>query len=356
MNSTTRWNGPLLALGAAALFGASTPFAKLLLGTIDPWLLAGMLYLGAGIGLAALQVLRSMFTSERADASLRFSDLPRLAAIILSGGIVAPVLLMVGLAHIDASSAALLLNLEGLATMGLAWLVFHENVDRGILAGALAILAGAVLLTWQGSASIGWGALAVAVACVAWGIDNNLTRKLSGADPVQLAMIKGVVAGVVNCALAAARGADLPAAGPFLGAAILGFLGYGVSLALFVRALRYVGTARTSAYFSTATFFGAGLAVVMLGEPLTPLLLTAGFLMAVGVYLHLAERHEHPHIHEKLIHEHGHVHDEHHRHRHSVTDPRGEPHVHVHEHARLVHAHAHFPDLHHRHDHARRSS
>src|SRR6185503_15825635 len=202
------WPGAPLALMSAALFGASTPFAKLLIGRIDPWMLAGLLYAASGFGLLALTALRRSVNLRPSEAPLRRADLPWLAGVVLFGGVAGPVLLMLGLAATTASSASLLLNLEGLATMAIAWIVFRENVDRRILAGALAILAGALVLSWSGGAmGFGWGALAIAGACLAWGIDNNLTRKLSAADPVQIATIKGLAAGAVNFGLALAMGA-----------------------------------------------------------------------------------------------------------------------------------------------------
>src|SRR4051812_26351827 len=223
---------------------------------------------------------------------------------------------MFGLMRSDAASASLLLNLEGLATMGIAWVVFHENVDRRLLLDAFAILAGAVLLSWQGQAAVHWGGVLIAGACLCWGIDNNLTRKLSSADPVQIAMLKGLVAGTVNFTLALSQGASLPPALTVLAAGIVGFLGYGVSLALFVLALRHLGTARTGAYFSLAPFIGAVLAIVLLGDPLSARLLLAGALMGIGLWLHLSERHEHEHTHRTMEHEHRHTHDEHHQHTH----------------------------------------
>jgi drug/metabolite transporter (DMT)-like permease len=258
---------------------------------------------------------------------------------------------MFGLARTDASGASLLLNVEGLATMGIAWLVFHENVDRRLLLGAFTILAGAALLSWQGNASLNWGAILILAACVSWGIDNNLTRKLSSADPVQIAMLKGLVAGTVNLTLALTRGATLPGIGTILLASVVGFLGYGVSLALFVLGLRHLGTARTGAYFSLAPFVGALLSLALLDEPLTARLMAAGGLMAVGLWLHLTERHEHDHTHEPMEHGHRHAHDEHHQHMHRLGDPAGEPHSHWHRHRPLVHRHPHYPDLHHRHGH-----
>jgi len=340
-----------LALLSAALFGASTPFAKLLLGAIDPWIMAGLLYLGAGCGLAAVQLTRAALKLPAMEAPLRRSDMP-LLMVILAGGVGGPLLLMFGLARTDAASASLLLNLEGLATMGIAWLAFRENVDRRLLLGAFAILAGAVLLSWQGSASLNSGALLIAGACLCWGIDNNLTRKLSSADPVQIAMLKGLVAGPINLMMAFVGGASLPPTNTFLAAGAVGFLGYGVSLALFVLALRHLGAARTGAYFSLAPFVGATLAVVMLDDPVSARLMIAGGLMGLGLWLHLSERHEHAHVHEQLEHEHRHRHDEHHQHAHGPDSPPGEPHTHLHRHARLVHRHPHYPDLHHRHGHA----
>jgi drug/metabolite transporter (DMT)-like permease len=354
------WPGVPLALLSAALFGASTPFAKLLLGDgIDPWLLAGLLYLGAGFGLAILQLSREACGAHIAEAPLQRADLPWLAIVVFSGGVIGPVLLMIGLATTAASTASLLLNLESVATMLLAWMLFGENVDRRLLTGAAAIVAGAVLLSWPsgswpgGPAEFGWGALAIAGACLAWGLDNNLTRRLSATDPVRLALIKGLAAGLVNLTLALViAGAAVPPPAVIGGAMVVGIFGYGISLVLFVIGLRHLGSARTGAYFSTAPFIGAVVAIVVLGEAASSLLLGAGLLMAVGLYFHLVEAHEHEHAHEVVDHEHRHVHDEHHQHAHEPGDPPGEPHSHRHRHRPLVHSHRHYPDLHHRHGHA----
>ena len=262
---------------------------------------------------------------------------------------------MAGLKSASGGAGSLLLNTESLATMSIAWIFFRENVDRRLFAGATAILAGALVLAWptDGAAmTVGWGGALIVAACICWGIDNNLTRKLSAADPVQIAMVKGVAAGVINTALGFAHGAQLPEMGTLAAAAIVGFLGYGISLTLFVLGLRHLGAARTGAYFSTAPFIGAAIAVPLFGEPVTWPLIAAAALMAAGVYLHLAEKHEHEHVHEPLFHEHRHVHDTHHRHAHAPSDPDGEPHSHPHQHGRLVHKHPHYPDLHHRHEHA----
>jgi drug/metabolite transporter (DMT)-like permease len=344
------WPGVPLALFSACLFGALPPLSKMLLGSMDPFMLAGLLYLGAGIGLALYRLARKAARRSAREASLRRADIGWLAAAVVMGGVAGPLLLMLGLSLTNASSGALLLNLEGLSTMGLAWLVFKENVDRRLLFGALAILAGAALLSFEGEGvSINAGSLLIAGACLAWGIDNNLTRRISAADPVDIVIIKGITAGAVNAGLAFAMGASLPAAWLVAAAMGTGFMGVGVSLVMFVLALRHLGTARTGAYFSLAPFIGAVIAISLLGEPLTIKLVIAGILMGIGLWLHLAERHGHAHAHEELEHDHSHVHDEHHRHPHDT--PIAEPHSHWHRHEPQRHTHAHYPDLHHRHTH-----
>ncbi|MGH1588572.1 DMT family transporter [Methylobacterium phyllosphaerae] len=344
------WPGVPLALLSAVLFGASAPVAKLLLGVMPPQLLAGLLYLGAGSGLAAEYGARATLGVSAPEAPLRRHDLPWLAAVVLFGGLAGPLLLMLGLARTSAASGSLLLNLEGLATMLIAWVVFRENVDRRLLLGAFAILMGAVVLSWNGeNVRLDAGAALIAAACLAWGIDNNLTRKLSSADPVVTATIKGLVAGSVNVALALLLGATVPPIATIGAAAVVGFLGVGVSLVLFMLALRHLGAARTGAYFSLAPFIGAVIAVALLREPVTIQVVVAGLLMGIGLWLHLAERHEHEHVHEVMEHEHIHVHDEHHQHEHD--GPVMEPHSHWHRHKPLRHTHPHYPDLHHQHGH-----
>jgi drug/metabolite transporter (DMT)-like permease len=345
------WPGVPLALGSALLFGITAPASKALLGSVDPQLLAGLLYLGAGVGLAAVHVGRNVVGLAAPEAPLRRSDVPWLATIVLFGGVLGPLLLMLGLEATSAASGSLLLNLEGLATMGIAWLVFRENVDGRLLAGAAAILLGAIVLSWSGSGiSTDRGVLFVAAACLCWGVDNNLTRKLSSTDPAVIAMIKGLSAGIVNGGLPLLRGAELPSVGITGAALLIGLLGVGVSLVLFIFALRHLGTARTGAYFSLAPFIGAVVAIVGFNEPVTMQIAVAGLLMAVGLWLHLAERHQHTHEHGVLEHEHGHTHDAHHQHAHGADTT--EPHSHRHRHRSLLHAHPHYPDLHHRHGHS----
>ncbi len=353
MNDALGWRGwrspgVAAALGAAVLFGAGTPFAKLLLDSVNPWLMAGLLYLGSGLGLSAAKLLKRT-PSVRPGRG----DWPWLAGAIFAGGVVGPVLLMFGLSGMPASGASLLLNTEGVFTALLAWFAFRENFDRRIALGMAAIVAGAVVLSWPGEARFGAAlpALAVLGACFAWALDNNLTRKVSLADATWIAALKGWVAGAVNFAIAAATVEAWPAWWALIAAGTVGWLAYGVSLALFVVGLRHLGAARTGAYFSVAPFVGAVVALPLLGETITPRLLAAGGLMAFGVWLHLTERHEHQHMHEALVHTHEHDHDEHHRHEHDFPVAPGTRHAHEHRHEPLTHAHPHFPDAHHRHPH-----
>jgi drug/metabolite transporter (DMT)-like permease len=256
------------------------------------------------------------------------------------------------LARTDAASASLLLNLEVVFTAVMAWVVFRENVDRRVLAGMAAIVAGGVALAWQTPGVRGTaGPLLITLACLAWALDNNLTRRVSGGDAAVLAALKGLVAGAANLSLALAFGARLPAPGALAAAGLVGLFGYGVSLVLFIMALRDLGTARTGAYFSIAPFFGTALALLIFGERPEPAFWLAAGLMAIGVWLHVTERHEHEHVHEAMTHTHEHVHDQHHGHNHAPGWDGREPHTHPHEHGRLKHRHPHYPDLHHRHGH-----
>lgn len=333
----------LLALISALLFGVSAPLAKLLLADGDPWLVAGLLYLGSGVPLLGGWMLR-----HRRRPRWPGRDWLWLAAAVLAGGVAGPVLLMYGLALGSGSAAALLLTLEGVFTAILAWTLFGEHFHARIGWGMVAITAGAMLLAglpgqWS------WSAPLVAAACLCWAIDNNLTRMVSANDPVLIAGIKGCIAGSVNLALALSGGAAFPAAATTAGVLALGFAGYGVSLVMFILALRSLGSSRTAGYFATAPFLGAACAVPLLGEPMTLPLAGAAALMGLGVWLHVSERHDHAHRHEPLEHEHAHDHDEHHQHSHA--GPVAGPHSHRHRHAALLHSHPHFPDIHHRHGH-----
>ncbi|HVI91988.1 MAG TPA: DMT family transporter [Dongiaceae bacterium] len=365
MSGINMKGGAAIALLSAMLFGLSTPLSKLMIGTVDPWLLAAMLYLASGCGLTLLRLAMrwrdgwQRSTAPR-EAPLQAADLPWLLAVIASGGVAAPVLLMFGLKVTPASNAALLLNLEGVFTLVLAWVVFRENVDRRLMVGAVALIAGACLLALPagGNLAFGQASLAgvglIAGACLCWAIDNNLTRKLSAADPMQITAAKGLVAGGVNLAIALGRGAHLPGPAALAGIGVIGFFCYGISLVLFVHALRHLGAARTGAYYATAPFIGAGIAILLLGESPTLFFLAAALLMALGLYLHLSEAHEHEHRHEALSHDHRHRHDAHHTHDHAPGDPAPDArgmHRHPHRHQSMTHRHRHFPDIHHQHQH-----
>ena len=346
-----RDDGVAAALVSAVLFGLGTPVAKLLLPGTGPLALAALLYLGAGIGLAAVRLARRAGGTEAREAPLRRGDLPLVAAIVVAGGVVAPVLLLRGLEQLPAAEASLLLNLETPFTVLLAMVVFGEHVGaRGVLATALIVLGGAAL-SGGSTSDVGarWlGSALVAAACAGWAIDNNLTQRLSLRDPIAIALVKTLAAGTINLPLALATGSALPAAPRILGALALGSVSYGLSLALAIRAMRVLGAARQAALFAVAPFVGALAAVPLLGDR-PPLLAVA--LMAAGVGLLVRERHEHAHVHEAFEHDHLHVHDVHHEHAHpDGVDPR-EPHAHPHRHERVAHAHPHVSDAHHRHRH-----
>ncbi|CAN7179182.1 EamA family transporter [Polaromonas sp. LjRoot131] len=342
--------GVAAALASALLFGAGTPLAKWLLGEMSPWMLAGLLYLGSGLGLFVYRRVRRAARPRLDPGEMRW-----LAAAVLCGGGIAPVLLMYGLSAMPSSHAALLLNAEAVLTAVLAWMVFKENVDRRIVLGMAAIVAGALLLSWpqpgQSASTFAmlWPAFAVLLACFFWALDNNFTRKVSLVDASWIACVKGLAAGVTNLLLAFLVGAALPGPGATAIAMGVGLLAYGVSLALFVVGLRHLGTSRAGAYFSTAPFVGALFSVVFLAEPVSWKLLAAAALMAYGIWLHLTEHHAHVHTHDVLEHEHPHTHDEHHPHDHAPAVAGA--HSHPHKHEPVTHSHAHYPDAHHRHGH-----
>jgi drug/metabolite transporter (DMT)-like permease len=343
-------HAPYIALLAALAFGVSTPLAKLILGQVEPLSLAALLYLGSGFGLTLL-VLGRRFSGV-AISKISSADIPWLIGTIFFGGVLGPILMLVGLQGTDAASASLLLNLEAVLTLLIAWMVFLEHVDRRLFVGALAIVAGALAVSWQGGFGKGGAAaVLIALACLSWAIDNNLTRKISVADPFLLAAIKGVAAGAVNLGLAKAMGQSLPHISIAASAALLGFVSYGLGLVLYILALRHLGAARTAAYYGTAPFIGAALSAALLGGEFTPILLAAGGLMGMGVWLHVSERHDHEHGHIENEHDHLHSHDSHHQHDHATGVSPDEPHSHVHTHIGLRHTHSHWPDLHHRHDH-----
>jgi drug/metabolite transporter (DMT)-like permease len=343
------------SLGAAALFGLSAPLAKLLLSEAEPMALAPLLYLGAGIGLALGGVLRARASPAVPDreAPLRGADAWLLAAIILVGGVAAPLLLLIGLTRVSAVVGSLLLNLEAPFTIAVAVGLLGEHLDVRAAAGAAFVAVGAGILAYApGDMQADWkGVVAIALACLCWAIDNNLTQRLSLRDPIAIARAKGFGAGTASLALALLAGASFPRPAVVAAGLVLGFVSYGVSVALAVWAMRSLGAARHSALFATAPFMGSLAAVPMLGERLGPWEAAAGGIMAIGVMSLLTESHEHWHLHPAAEHEHAHVHDEHHQHAHPERWDGIEPHSHVHQHASLSHAHPHVSDVHHRHRH-----
>lgn len=343
--------GAAFGLGAAALFGLSAPLAKVLLAGVPPVLLAGLLYLGAAAGLW----LHRLWQPVTGEASLKLADASKLSGIVVAGGIVAPVLMLFGLARTTALAGSLLLNLEAPFTMLLAVVAFREHLGRYAAGAAAFILAGALVLKLQ-PGELGAdtaGILLLAAACLCWALDNNLTQTLSLRDPFAIVRIKTLVAGVTNTALGLVftTQASFPTATFISGALLLGALSYGVSVVLDAYALRFVGAVREAAYFATAPFMGAMASLVLLQEQLGWHDVVAMTAMAVGVALLLRERHGHAHTHEPLEHDHLHDHDDHHQHTHGPQDPAGAPHSHVHRHAPLAHDHPHVPDAHHRHKH-----
>jgi drug/metabolite transporter (DMT)-like permease len=341
--------GALLGLLSAALFGLSAPIAKTLLAELSPPLLAGLLYLGAGLCVT----LYRMVSPARAEAPLTKSDGPRLLALIACGGIAGPVLMLFGLDRVSAVTGSLLLNLEAPGTMAIAVLFFREHLGRYAAGAAVLILAGAASLKLEGGVHHAdlLGVLLLTAACLAWAIDNNLTQALSLRDPFAIVQVKTLAAGCFNLVVGVVLTEQVPQGSSVVAALALGAASYGASVVLDAYALRLVGAAREAAYFATAPFIGALAAPVITGEALSWEHGLAMLLMGLGVALLLRERHGHVHAHELLRHSHRHWHDEHHQHTHGPEDPVGEPHAHLHEHEPLVHDHAHVPDIHHRHRH-----
>ena len=358
--------GALFGLAAALLFGASAPLAKRLLPEVTPLMLAALLYGGAGVALVGWGLARRWWRAGGTavasgapplEASLRWSDVPTLVAIVVLGGVVGPICMLVGLARLSGVSGALLLNLEAPLTALLAVVIFREHLGwRGVVAIVLVIGAASLLAAGaslgagapRAPASAG-GALAVAAACLAWAIDNNLTQRLSVRDPIAVVRIKALGAAACNLVLAVAFGSALPAPGVIAAALLVGAASYGVSVVLDFHALRILGAAREAAFFATAPFAGALVAIPLFGQRPGRAELLAGAAMVAGVVALLRDRHAHRHTHEAIAHDHLHVHDEHHRHAHQGIA--GAPHAHWHVHDPVTHEHPHSSDIHHRHRH-----
>lgn len=346
------------ALLAAFLFGASAPLSKLLLGETSPVLLAALLYLGSGFGLLCVKLMEKTVHDEQKEARLARSDWPWLVGAILAGGVIAPIMLMISLRHAPAATASLLLNFEGVATTLIAAIVFKEAIGRhawwaiGLITLASILLSTDFTNKWGFSLS----ALGVLAACIMWGIDNNLTRNISAKDPLVIVIVKGLGAGLVSLIIAVALGNTFPSPGVTLLALLLGSLSYGLSIFLFVHAMRGLGAGRTSALFGTAPLAGILLSFLIFREIPGIFFFIALLVIASGAYILLMEDHDHVHVHENIVHEHRHTHnDGHHVHEHVVESAR-QSHSHVHTHDILEHAHDHAPDIHHRHSHATKPS
>lgn len=348
--------GAVCGLLGAMLFGASAPVAKAILPGFGALSLAGVLYLGAGLGLTGYRAGARLLAAgreggERREARLGRRDLPLLAGIIITGGVIGPVAMLLGLARLSGVAASLLLNLEAVFTIAIAVLVCREHLGRREAIAAGAIIGGAAILAYR-TGEIGGdllGVLAIAGACLSWGIDNNLTQRLSLRDPAAIVQVKTLGAGALTTLLALAAGEPHPPPPTIAAALVLGMASYGASIVLDTHALRILGAAREAAFFATAPFVGALLAIPVLGERPAPPDLGAAAVMIAGVVVLLREAHAHLHTHEPLEHEHAHVHDEHHRHPHD--GPITEPHAHWHRHEPITHDHPHVPDAHHRHRH-----
>lgn len=344
------------ALLAAALFGASAPIAKLLLGEIAPVPLAAFLYLGSGISLTLIRGLRRLGgQSTEGEARISKADIPWLAGAILAGGVAAPIVLMFGLRNTPAATASLLLNFEGAATTLIAVLVFKEATGRRLWWAVTLITAASLLLSWNTDSEWGvsLGAAGVLGACILWGIDNNLTRNVSAKDPLAIVTVKGLSAGLFSLVLALILRNPLPGLRIILGAMILGSVSYGLSIVSFILAMRELGAARTSAWFGTAPFVGALLSFVLFRDvPNVPFLVSIP-IMIMGATLLLGEEHGHLHVHPPVEHEHRHRHeDRHHAHKHTDSEiPPNRLHSHLHRHEEIEHDHPHTPDTHHRHGH-----
>jgi drug/metabolite transporter (DMT)-like permease len=343
------------ALLAAILFGASAPLAKILLGEMDAIPMAGFLYLGSGVGALVFWRTEHLYRKGRSvEARLTRAEVPWLIGAIVSGGVIAPVVLLLGLKATPASTASLLLNFESVATTLIAVLAFKEAVDKRIWWAVGLITLASILLSWNTSSwGISLGALGILAACFLWGLDNNFTRNISAKNPLVIVAVKGLGAGTFNLIFSLLLGKALPAVVPALLAMVLGVFSYGLSIYLFILAMRSLGSARTSALFGSAPFVGTLLSVILLREMPQGLFWLSMPIMIAGAWLMLSENHEHHHIHEPVEHIHAHAHpDEHHNHCHpdEITLANG-VHCHLHLHNELEHSHHHTPDLHHRHIH-----
>lgn len=335
------------------MFGAGAPFSKLLLGGVQPLLLAALLYLGCGLGVLAFKLFSLLFRKSRVrEASLKKKDIPWLIGVVLAGGVAAPIILMFSLQATPASTASLLLNFEAVSTALIAALIFKEALGKRVWIAVSLITAACVVLTLDVSG--GWGLslgmLGILGACVLWGLDNNLTRNISSKDPLVITIVKGFGAGLVSLVLALVTGASFPGLVHTALALLLGAFSYGISIVLFIYAMRHLGAARAGAFFGTAPFIGSLISIFIFAEVPTLQFIISLPVMLIGAALILSEKHGHTHIHGMQVHEHRHRHDDLH-HLHAHTDGFQGEHSHPHEHDEMAHSHPHYPDAHHRHGH-----
>lgn len=345
------YSGQFLAILSAALFGVSPVLCKLVIGDMSPALLAGLLYLGSGIGLLILLLSQGRNPVEELR---RLPSKHRLALFgsVISGGIVAPLFLAYGIKFGTASDVSLLLNFETVATTLIAWLVFKEHVGFSVWGGKVFILLGSllVILTAEGAFAFSVAGLLIILACFFWGIDNNLTRDIEEMSATVLASIKGLCSGTFNIVLALIFTTGTVTVHQVTGSLLVGAMSYGVSLVCFIESLRRIGSARTSTYFAVGPFIGTFLAVLVLGERPPMMFWFAALCMFAGILFLYREMHSHLHVHTMLSHSHPHIHDEHHQHEHTDVSA-AEPHEHLHIHKPVIHSHVHWPDIHHRHQH-----
>jgi drug/metabolite transporter (DMT)-like permease len=346
---------PVLAvITAATLYGVGLPLTKALLKDISPVAMAGLLYCGAFLGVGSYYALVHLARDVPKDASTSLSrpDLPWLAGSVLTGGFLAPILLMVGMNLSSGFSTSLLSNLEGVATAIIAVLAFHESTGKRLWLALGCVTSGAVLLSWNGGAGRfeAAGPVLIVLSMVCWGFDNNFTRQIATKDPLQIALVKSLVAGTVPMLIILGIGGRIPLDITLVYALVVGAFGYGASLVFFIIALKGIGASRTGALFGLAPFVGAVVSVLVLHDWLGWIMLPAAALMALGAWLIVAETHRHEHIHEPMEHAHAHAHDDGH-HGHPHDEKVSGPHVHDHVHAGITHDHDHYPDDHHRHGH-----
>jgi drug/metabolite transporter (DMT)-like permease len=341
------------ALVAALFFGCVAPGTKFFIKNLPPQSMAGVLYFFAGAGLFIILGLKGEIQSS--ISQFQKEDSRWIFAAIFFGGILGPAFLTYGLLNISASTASLLLNFESVLTSLIAWTVFKEHFEKRIVWGMLFIILGGLILSWSSHGSNGsdrlLGFVLISLACLSWGIDNNVTRNISHRNPIFTASLKGLVAGSANLVLGMAIGEKLSFNTDLILVGTIGFLGIGVSLVAFIVSLKDIGTARTGALFSTAPFVGSILSILVLKDPVSTSFIVALFLMACGVWLHFSEVHSHEHTHTDIEHCHEHTHDEHHLHHHESNNSQQGSHIHLHRHKNMTHNHPHFPDIHHQHSH-----